>query len=193
MSIEKINSYLARDFGYFNGELPKYRVVWSEDVMEKRLSKFTDEGFELINELVMEKPKYQLESQKNKYILERCLAIPDFVKTDLIGGFSYEPLHVFRIGKGDDFEFDTFYGSCKWLIEQIHLAAGRAFYGANYKAPEEKRNPEENLLAKRAEVEKMAKFLYPDESEIADAMHYGEGVSVPNNYAAKGTSLIKEN
>lgn len=188
MSIEKINQYLARDFGYFNGTEPIYRVVWSEEEVEKRLSKHTDEGFELINEVVMEKPKYK-QHIHNKYILERCLEIPSFVKTDLVDKYSYEPVHVFAIGKGDPYEFDTFYGACKWLIGEIHKAAGRAHYGSNYKSPEEKATPQELLHIKAEEVRKMQEFLFPD---LNDIFHAEEQVGVPTNYQANGTSLIKE-
>src|SRR3990167_4291456 len=100
MTIEKLNSYLARDFGYSIGTFPTYRVVWSEDQFEKRATKYTEEGFELLYEEVRLLPKYRQQHQ-NKYILERFLVVPDFVKTELVDRYSYEPLHVFRIGKGE--------------------------------------------------------------------------------------------
>ena|SRR3990167_6700285 len=181
MSIERLNNYLARDYGYFNGQYPLYRLVWSEDQFEKRETYYTDEGLELLHKEVRLLPKYK-QHIHNKFILERCLGIPDFVQTDLVENYSYEPLHVFKIGRGDSYEFDTFYGACKFIIEQVHEAAKRAYYGSNYKSPEDKMLPDELLYTRKLEVDKMYEFLFGNESEVTDNLNAGSGIIVPNSY-----------
>ena len=189
MSLERINNYLARDFGYFeSSDKPIYRLVWSDIEMEYRRTNFTTEGLELPYEIITLKRKYPYID--NKFVLERCLGIPSFVKTDLVNKFSYEPIYAFAIGKGDEYEFDTFYGAIKFIIDQVHEAAKRSFYKSNY---EKDKTPEELKEDRKLQIKKMAQFLYPDESDVADALHWNEGIAVPKNFEANGTSqIIKE-
>src|ERR1035437_5550442 len=97
-TIESINKKLKEEYGTEFGNSPRFRVVFSEDQYEKRMTDFTDEGFELITPEVRLLPKYK-QWIREKYILERL--IPVTGETDLVVKVSYEPAWVFQNKKGD--------------------------------------------------------------------------------------------
>jgi len=81
--LEKLNLKLASEFGYFDGYTPNWRVIWSDDELEKRFVTHTPEGLELLYKEVREIPKYRQWIHK-KFVLERVLPIPEGVETDLV-------------------------------------------------------------------------------------------------------------
>jgi len=97
---EEINKRLVDRYGKFDNGFPYFRLIWSEDVLEKRIFHHTAEGFELLNPEVREVPKYQ-HYIKDRYILEGLVEIPTQVETDLITKISYEPIRTFETSKGE--------------------------------------------------------------------------------------------
>src|SRR5690348_16564919 len=98
-SVETLNNRLLEYFGKFNDQ-PKWRVVWSEDQFEKRLTHYTDEGFQLLTPRMVELPKYK-QWIHNKYVLEKLCVVPDGQKHELVTNLSYEPMWVFEDSIGN--------------------------------------------------------------------------------------------
>jgi hypothetical protein len=161
--IDRLNNYLARDYGYFNGELPNWRIVWSDDQVEKRLSKFTDFGVELVDPVVMEKPKYR-QYIHQKYILERLIPIPPRLDNDLVGKFSYEPIFVFA-DKDDNF-LPPRYDVCKIVIYGVYHKAA-ASVGVQYRDPRAEEDFREMELAR---MESLKEYLWGNETPVTDAL-----------------------
>ena len=174
MTLEQLNNYLARDYGYFEGTLPNWRVVWSEDQFEKRLTDRTDEGFELLHKEVRLLPKYK-QWAPDSYVLERCLPIPEFVETDLTDKFSYEPVYVFDLTKTDSFS-DNFYGAIKFVISTVYTAVSRSV-GAKYKDPEADKEVAAELREQRLRA--IEQELFGNETEVGDALAHKQAVIVP--------------
>jgi len=180
--ISYINQRLKTLYGRFETtEYPLYRVVWSEDEFEKRLTHYTDEGYELLNPEVRELPKYR-QWAPNRYILERLVVVPEFVETDLTGRFSYEPLWVFSDRFGNP--LPPKWEAIVMIIDQVLKQAAKAT-GAKYKDPEA--DDKSGLDAKRERVEKLTEELFGNETNVGDALAYREGVTVPHNFK-KGTN-----
>jgi hypothetical protein len=180
MTLDQINNYLARDYGYFDGHTPHWRVVYSDDQFEKRLTEYTKEGLELLVPQVVEVPKYKQYIQ-DKYILERALGIPEFVETDLVSKWSYEPVHTFGIGKNEIVEFaDDFYEAIRFIIHTVYSASA-GYLGVKYKNPEDV-DPKDAPEAYKLRIKRLQDELFPDETETGDALRYREGIVVPNSY-----------
>src|SRR5574340_856051 len=165
--IEDINRKLVEEFGTEFGNAPRFRVVFSEDMFEKRLTYFTDEGFELIEPEVRELPKYR-QWVHQKYILERLVPISG--ETDLVTKVSYEPAWIFQDKNGN--YLPPFFDGCKHVIESIYAAAGKKNTHAKYKDKNVSR--EERL----AEIERVERELFGNETSVGDHLAYGTGVSL---------------
>jgi hypothetical protein len=166
--IEDINRKLLEEFGReMSKELPRFRVVFSEDQFEKRITEFSDEGFELQQPEVRTLPKYR-QYIKEKYVLERY--IPVTGETDLVDKMSYEPLWVFQTKDGQ--YLPPFYEGCKLVIESMYERINKTGF-AKYK---DKNISKEERLAHLMKVELE---LFGNETPITDSLHYGSGVTVP--------------
>lgn len=166
-TIIDINKKLREEYGTEFGNSPRFRVVFSEDQYEKRLTDCTDEGFELIIPQVRLLPKYK-QWIREKYILERL--IPVIGETDLVTKISYEPAWVFQDKQGN--YLPPFYEGCKHVIESMYSLMNNAGSFTKYK--DKNVSPEERLI----EVKKVEEQLFGDESNITDALHDGTGVTV---------------
>lgn len=187
MTLQQINEYLGRDFGYFEGTHPHWRVVWSNDQFEKRWTKFTPEGFELINPEVREVPKYR-QWIHNKYVLERLLVIPNFVETDLIDKWSYEPIYHFDFGFTTEFS-DTFYAACKFIVDIVYSASAKSV-GVKYKDPDIGESAEETEEIRLKRLEGIEQELFGNETDISDAIAHKQAVVVPRNFET--SAQVKE-
>ena len=176
--IETINSRLIDHFGKFHiTDLALWRVVWSEDQTEKRLTQYTDEGFQLLIPEVRELPKYR-QWIHNKYLLERLIGVPEFVETDLIEKLTYEPVWVFEDNQGHALppKWEAIY----LIINQVYSQASK-YTGVKYKDPEAV-DPKLAPEIKRAGIEALQLELFGNETDTGDALAYREGISVPSNY-----------
>lgn len=168
-TIEFINSKLDRQYGRaFNGQ-SNFRIVWSEDQFEKRWTKFTDDGLELLQAEVRFLPKYRQHIHE-KYVLERY--IPIIGETDLTVKVNYEPCWVFHNGKGE--YIPPRYDMCTVIIDSILEAAGRKSGFKKYVDPTT--SPE----YRKQQIEKMQEELFGNETETGDSLAYKEGVTVPS-------------
>ncbi len=164
-TIESINYKLEKEFGRYLDDRPNFRVVFSEDQYEKRLTDFTDEGFELIHPEVRLLPKYK-QFIHEKYILERLVPISG--ETDLVSKISYEPAWVFQDKDGN--YLPPFFEGCKFVIESIFAAIGKANTHVKY------RDPNITEEARRANILKVQAELFGNETDIGDKLAYGEAV-----------------
>src|ERR1035437_7701679 len=163
-TIESINKKLLEEFGTEFGNSPRFKVVFSEDEYEKRLTDFTDEGFELITPEVRLLPKYK-QWVREKYILERL--VPIVGETDLTVKVSYEPCWVFQSPKGS--YLPPFYDGCKLVIDSLMEKAGHKGH-ARYK------DPNITKEAKLEQINKVELELFGNETSIGDALSSGSGV-----------------
>lgn len=175
-TIESINEKLLREYGVELqvGNLPRFRVVFSDDQYEKRWTNYSAEGFELQQPEVRELPKYR-QYIHSKYVLERLL--PVMGETDLVEKVSYEPAWVFQDKDGN--YLPPFFEGCRLVIESLFSAIDKKGAFAKYK--DKNVSPEE----RRAEIEKVEKELFGNETPIGDALRDGSGVGFT-------TSTIKE-
>ena len=173
--IDRINNKLKEEFGYELDGRAKFRIVFSEDEYEKRLTEYTDEGFQLAIPEVRLLPKYK-QWIHQKYILERLVPIPD--NSELVEKVAYEPAWVFQDKHGN--YLPPFFDGCKLIIESMYTAMGRKDTFARYK--DKNISKEEHL----AHIQKVEQDLFGNETNVGDALAYGSGVVVP------GSNLVNQ-
>jgi len=177
-SIETLNSRLVDHFSIdiVTGD-PIFRIVFSEDVYEKRLTKYTKEGFELLTPQIVELPKYK-QWIHNKYVLERLVVIPDHSPKALelgVGVTSYEPLFVYEDNAGNP--LPPKWEVTKYVIEETYAKikggkSGMAKYIDSEIDPE----------AKEERLKNLQEELFGNETDTTDALAYGQAIVVPTNY-----------
>lgn len=178
-SIESINKQLVDLFGIdtITGQ-SMFRIVWSEDQFEKRLTDCTDKGIVLPYPEVRLLPKYRQWVQE-KYVLERLVLIPEINKDDLpTSKLSYEPLWVFMDENG--FPLPPTLWAAKFCVDAVYAALGKKSM-AKY-IDEEAKNP---IEYREARVNKLQSELFGNETSVGDALAYKSGVGY--------TGIIKEN
>ena len=169
-SIPSINQQLIDLFGIdtITGK-SMFRVVWSEDQFEKRLTSFTDNGLALLYPEVRLLPKYRQWIQ-NKYVLERLCVVPeinqDEIPTDKL---SYEPIWVFE--KKDGVAIPPTLWTSKFVIDSLYAAMGKK--SLRKYIDDEAKNPEEHKEKRLKEYEEQ---LFGDESSLLGRTITGEAV-----------------
>ncbi len=172
--IERMNKLLKDAYGQDTDTgLPMWRIVFSDDQFEKRESKFTPSGVELLFPQVQELPKYQ--HIRHKWILEQLVLVPDINVKTLVGlRKSYECLIAFHNATTLE-PLPPNYEVAQFCIQMVYDAKNNAQPNvAKYLE-----DPEKALK----ELEKMHQYLWADETAISDHLMYGTGVSVPSNYS----------
>lgn len=175
-SIESINQQLIDQFGLDTSTGQNmFRVVWSEDQFEKRLTDRTDSGIELIHPIVKLVPKYR-QWVKEKFVLERLVIVPEMSIPELVGlKLSYEPIWVFKDAT-DNYVPPTFWG-CKFIIDILYAALGKESL-VKY-VDEESKNPTET---REKRIKSLEEELFGDESNILGRTITGEAIVVPQSY-----------
>lgn len=163
--IESINEQLVRDYGREWNSAPRWRVVFSDDQYEKRITEFTDSGMQLLIPEVRLLPKYKQYIQQ-RYILERL--VPVGPQSDLVDKVSYEPAWVFMDKNGN--YLPPFYEGCKLIVESVLAATNPV--GRNRKYKDKNVNAEE----RKAQLKKVEDDLFGNETEVGDHLCYGTGV-----------------
>lgn len=179
-TIETLNAQLIDLYGIdtVTGR-PMFRIVWSEDQYEKRLVDTLDSGIILAHPVVREVPKYRT-LIKDKYVLERLVVIPEVNAKDLPATkLSYEPLWTFMDGQGN--YLPPTIVATQFIIDTLYAALGKVSL-AKYRDPDSGLNKEELIEKKLAQIQQMELELFGNETETGDALAYGEGIVVPNNY-----------
>lgn len=174
-SVETINARLIDYFGIAWNGLPIWRVVWSEDQFEKRITAYDDKGAQLLIPEIRELPKYR-QWIHNKYVLERLTVVPDINKDTLIDKITYEPIFVFETGKGE--ALPAKWEAAKFVIDTLLAAQGTESMWPKY-VDEEMKNPQET---RNARITQLQEDLFGNE---IGPLEHGGGIVVPNNYEKK--------
>ena len=177
VEVNLFNDRLADKYGKTDNKA-NYRIVWSEDEFEKRITNYTDSGMQLLTPEVRLLPKYRQYIQ-DKHILERLTVVPHF-KGDggLVTPLSYEPIWVFENNKGDPL-VPTWH-AIAFIVENLIHAMEHPYPGAKYKDPET--DPKEGLAVKDARLRELEKDLFANETEVGDALAHGDAIVVPTKY-----------
>lgn len=179
--VEDINQHLIDLFGIdsITGE-PIWRVVWSEDQFEKRLTEFSDTGLKLLYPEVRELPKYR-QWIRNKYVLERLVLVPDASIRELPAAKqSYEPIYVFQDVHGNALPPRT--DACQFVVQAVYAAQGKG-YVTVYKDPDAGLTTEQLVEQRHERIKDLENQLFGNESGLEGKTHLtGEGIVVPSNY-----------
>jgi hypothetical protein len=174
--IESINRQLIDQFGIDTATgRPIFRVVWSEDQFEKRMTNTTQEGLLLPYSILKELPKYRQWIQE-KYVLERLVLVPETDQAEIpTSKMSYEPLWVFK-GKDDMYVPPTMW-ACKFVIDTLYAALGKQSL-VKY-VDEEAKNP---IETREERIKKLEDELFGDESFLLGRTITGEAIAMPQSY-----------
>lgn len=176
--IEWINQQLISHFGIdSDGGGAIWRVVFSDDQIEKRFGEFTDftEGGLFIRTVkeTREVPKYRQWVQQ-KFILERLVIVPDINMIELpTTKKSYEPIWVFQ-DKNDNY-LPPLFRACKLIIDTVYASQSRDGSLARYK-----KTKEEDASDTEKRVADYENILFGDESGLkGTTLAGGNAIIVP--------------
>ena len=173
-SIDTLNQRLIDHFGMDLAGRAMFRIVWANNETEKRLMDVTDSGLLLLSPQVREVKKYPY--LKNLYVLEHLVLIPEVNAKELPATrMSYEPIWAYRNGKNE--ALPPVWGPTKFLIDVMLAARGKGNL-AKYVDDEKNTTPE----GRDQRIKELQQELFGNETETGDAMHYKQGVVVPNSY-----------
>lgn len=173
-SIETLNRRLEEIYGKDSDTShPIFRIVWANDEVEKRLVGQLDNGVQLLFPEVREVKKYPY--LMNFYVLERLVIVPDISKAELPVTKSYEPLWAYR--DGNDNPLPPIWSATEFIIDTLYAALGKSSL-RKYVDSEKNTTPE----GREQRITELQQELFPDDTETGDALHYKEGIVVPNNY-----------
>lgn len=162
-TVEAINKRLTEYFGSaWNGN-PIWRVVWSDDQLEKRRMQFSETGLQLLYPEVREVKKYSY--IQAKYVLERLVEVPEVSQQELPVLISYEPIWVFEDKNHN--ALPPIWEAAKFVVDTVYAAIGKKSL-ANY--VESKEDDE-------TRIRKMQEDLFGNETDVSDALAYGNGVA----------------
>lgn len=170
---KRINKYLKGLYGLTLDGRSKFRLVWSEDVLEKRLGYFEDYT---PSGILVRKVKEVREVKKYSYITDRFILeayMPEQrTSPEIMAGDDYEPLFVFQ-DRGGNFLSPQDW-ACDYVISRYLLAVSGEIPHKN-----------DSILAKEheeeidKEAEKFVSYLEADEEGLSDKFRYGEAVALP--------------
>lgn len=182
--IESINNQLIDIYGIdtITG-LPLWRVVFSDDQLEKRLGTYDDfspAGLYLrtVTE-VREVYKYK-QWIKSKFVLENLVIVPEMNQPELpTQKLSYEPIYVFQTGSGE--YLPPRLDACQFIINSIYAVKGKGNL-AKYKAPEDGLTGQDLIDYNNGRIAKLQDELFGNESYVGDALAHNEAIVVPSSY-----------
>lgn len=169
--VERINKELAYIFGIdtVTGQ-PIWRVVWSNDQYEKRMTQYTTEGLELLYPEVRLLPKYQ--HIRDRWVLERLVLVPEISQEEMADKkISYEPLWTFEGQKGE--YLPPRFDACEYIINLVYRAQGIKSNVAKYKKTNEEEKEE-----KAQRVDKIKNELFGDNSGLNGETINASGSSI---------------
>lgn len=184
--IKKLNRQLISHFGMDTASMrPMWRISWSDDQTEIRLTKYTPSGIELLHPQEFEMPKYS--HVRERWVLERLEGLSELSKLEIKGvKTSYEIKWNFT-GAHDQPVFPTF-KACKFIIDTFHAALGKESLGPKYVDPYKGLKPDEIKAKKEKEIDGIVEELFGDESFLLGRTITGEAIAMPKQYGL----IVKE-
>ncbi len=167
--VEDINRQLLDSFGIdtISGQA-MWRVVWSDDQFEKRLTEYSDSGVKLLYPEVRELPKYR-QWIPSKFVLERLVLVPDASMPELpTSKLSYEPIYIFENANG--YPLPPRFDACQFAIQCVYSAQGKGYVEV-YKDPEAGLNTKQLLEQKNDRLNELENSLFGDESGLKGKTH----------------------
>jgi len=181
-NIETINSRLERYGRYLDGR-PLWRIIFSEDEMEKRFGTFTDitpEGL-FIREVteVREIPKYRQYINPPSFILERLMEVPSVNQQEITVKTSYEPIWVFKDQIGNPVY--PVWPAIELVIKTVirNMTEG---VEKPHNPQDDLKDPEIYKESHQQQINNLVRDLFGNETRTTDSLAYGEGIVVPANY-----------
>lgn len=171
--IESLNAQLRDLYGIDTVTgLPIWRIVWADDQKEKRKSKYTESGIELLFPQVVEVPKYSHITER--FILEKLEILSEASRAELAEGkISYEPKWTFESNAGG-------YLPPRMDVAQLVInTLNFAQYGNKSGLVKYKDDPDGD---KAKSLERITNELFGNETDVTDALQYKEGVVVPSKF-----------
>lgn len=175
-TLKVINQRLIDRYGRYLDGQPHYRVVWSEDQVEKRIINQTSENFILSQADIREVKKYG-QYIHNKHILEKLVEVPEILHKELLHKLSYEPLWVFEDKNGN--ALPPIWLAIEVVIETVLENSAKAV-GAKY--------TKEGWTREESEVrlKEMESILFGNETPVGDALAHKTGIIVPGGTNSNG-------
>jgi len=173
-SIFILNKRLEDRFGRFHTTIsPLWRLSWSNTQYEKRHGTYRDfvPGTNiLLREVseVREVKKYPY--IENRWILERLVEVPEINQNELTTRLSYECIWAFKLAQHPT------WNAIEFLVDVCSDGMHE------HKVPNKGPNHEEAIEERKKRIQLIQEELFGDESEIADALHYGQGIIVPSKF-----------
>lgn len=174
--VKRINQQLIDHFGVDTiSGAAMWRVSWSNDQYEKRLTDCTPEGLTLLFPEVRELPKYQW--IRDRWILERLCLIPDINVAELpTQRQSYECMYPFENAYTGD-ALPPNFEAARFVVNAVYAAMGKRGM-RHYIDDLAKESPEQ----KAARIDKLQEELFGDESSLLGRTITGEAIVVPPSY-----------
>jgi hypothetical protein len=169
--LKLINKHLLKVYGLTIDGQPKFRLVWSEDLLESRFGTFEDYtpgGIFLRREVgIRQVKKYSY--LKDRFILE-AYTPEQKQNSEIVNGDKYESLFVFD-KKGQFLSPEVW--ACDYVISRYHLAMGGGL---------EKRTDSMDARAHEEEIDKEAQkfveYMEGEDSEMMQSFRAGESVLI---------------
>ncbi len=170
-AVQQINRQLIEEYGIdSDGGGAIWRVSWSNDQYEKRLSTHSAKGIQLLHPEVINLPKYQW--IKDRWILERLCLVPDVNVGDLpTTRKSYECMWKFENAYTEE-ALPPNYTVAKFVADTVYASLGKSSM-AKY-VDEEAKNP---IDSREQRIAKLTEELFGDESSLLGRTVTGEAVA----------------
>lgn len=160
-----------------------WRIVWSDDEYEKRLTDCSDAGIFLLRPEVRLLPKYKQYIQQ-RYILEHLVGIPDVNAKELpTMKMSYEPLWTFEDKVGGYLPPNL--EAAKFIINTVEAAMAAVRDGKSgqmKKYVDEEYSQDASLEAKEKRINSLVEYMYGEQSALGGTTKTGETIIVPRNF-----------
>lgn len=178
-TVQEINKLLLDNYGYdmqAGIDVPKYRVVWTTDQIEKRYGeylRFDDNGIFIRKEVgVSEEPKYG-DEYKDMWVLEGTKPTAGNPYLERVVKWSYEPIWIFGAARSDR---TPIWRAVRLLVENsIHGDPN-----ARTKSPADLQREEDEKIAKERAMIK--DYLKNESPAIPNFVRAGSGIFVPSTY-----------
>lgn len=175
--LESMNNALMAQFGIetISGRAI-WKLVWSNDEMEKRYGTFEDRNAagDLIRRVTETRvvPKYR-QWNPDKYILERLVLVPKYQQEELAGATtSYEPIFTMMDKNGEYLppRLDV----CQFVIHSVYAAQGKAPVPIKDYDP----NDKNGLEAKKKRIDDIMEYFYGNDTDLQQNLKFGHAVSM---------------
>ena len=111
--VEAINNSLLLNYGRL-WDKPKYRLSWTTECMEERyiegkefLERSKDRIYLRDVKGIIKVPKYPRD--KDRYVLEILVEVPEVLWEELVERISYEPIHIFKAAGSSNYREPTWF------------------------------------------------------------------------------------